>query len=190
MFNKIFYSLHNIVKVLKKGEIIAYPTEAVFGLGCDPDNEQAIHKLFLLKRRSWKKGLILIASSYEQLIPYVDYQRLTIEQKNRIFSVKNKPITWVLPAKKNISKYLIGTFDSIAVRIIHLQLIKDLCFLYGKPLISTSANLHGEPPCRTTEEVISRFNNKKVFILDGLVGGYQNPSEIRDIIKGCLYRKY
>ncbi|WP_348666391.1 Sua5/YciO/YrdC/YwlC family protein [Arsenophonus symbiont of Ornithomya chloropus] len=188
MFNKIFFSFHNIIVALKKGEIIAYPTEAVFGLGCDPDNEQAIHKLFLLKKRSWKKGLILIASSYEQLIPYIDDKKLTIVQKKIIVSMQKKPITWVLPAKKNISKWLIGTFDSIAVRITNFPLIKDLCCVYGKPLISTSANLHGEPPCRTTEEVISQFNDK-VFILDGVVGGYKNPSEIRDIIKGCLYRK-
>ncbi|WMY96113.1 MAG: Sua5/YciO/YrdC/YwlC family protein [Arsenophonus sp.] len=188
MFNKTFFSFHNIIMALKKGEIIAYPTEAVFGLGCDPDNEEAIHKLFLLKQRSWKKGFILIASSYEQLIPYIDDQKLTMKQKKIIFSMKKKPITWVLPAKKNISKWLTGTFNSIAVRIINFQLIKDLCFFYGKPLISTSANLHGEPPCKTKEEVILKFNDQ-VFILDGVVGGHKNPSEIRDIITGCLYRK-
>ncbi|WMY95880.1 MAG: Sua5/YciO/YrdC/YwlC family protein [Arsenophonus sp.] len=188
MFNKILFSFHNIIMALKKGEIIAYPTEAVFGLGCDPDNEEAIHKLFLLKQRPWKKGFILIASSYKQLIPYIDDQKLTIKQKKIIFSMNKKPITWVLPAKKNISKLLTGTFNSIAVRIINFQLIKDLCFLYGKPLISTSANLHGELPCRTKEEVMLKFNDQ-VFILDGIVGGYENPSEIRDIITGCVYRK-
>ncbi|HGJ5860743.1 Sua5/YciO/YrdC/YwlC family protein [Arsenophonus nasoniae] len=188
MFDEIPPSFRNIIAALNEGKIIAYPTEAVFGLGCDPDNEKTVRQLLLLKQRSWKKGLILIAGDYEQLIPYIDDNKLTNLQKEMMLSTGSKSITWVVPARKNTPKWLTGKFDSIAVRITNFELIKKLCFLYGKPLISTSANLNGLSPCRTKEEVIAQFNGQ-VSVLDGSVGGRKNPSEIRDIITGHLYRK-
>lgn len=188
MFDEISPSLRNIIVALNEGKIIAYPTEAVFGLGCDPDNEKVVRQLLLLKQRSWKKGLILIAGNYEQLIPYIDDNKLTNLQKEMMLSTGAKSITWVVPARKDTPKWLTGKFDSLAVRITNFELIKKLCFLYGKPLISTSANLNGLSPCRTKEEVIAQFNGH-VSVLEGSVGGRKNPSEIRDIITGHLYRK-
>lgn len=188
MFDTIPHSFKKIILALHHGKIIAYPTESVFGLGCDPEYEKSVYKLLALKQRSWEKGLILIAGSYEQLTPYVDVNKLTNWQKNIILSVKSKSITWVVPARKNAPKWLTGKFNSIAIRITNFELVKKLCFLYGKPLISTSANLHGLLPCRTTEEVIAQFNNQ-VSILEGCVAGCDNPSEIRDIITDRLYRK-
>lgn len=188
MFDEISLSLRNIIVALNEGKIIAYPTEAVFGLGCDPDNEKTVRQLLLLKQRSWEKGLILIAGDYKQLTPYIDDKKLTNLQKERMLSTEAEAITWVVPAKKDIPKWLTGKFDSLAVRITNFELIKTLCFLYGKPLISTSANLNGLPPCRTKEEVVGQFNGQ-VSVLDGFVGGRKNPSEIRDIITGHLYRK-
>ncbi|MFV9998127.1 MAG: Sua5/YciO/YrdC/YwlC family protein [Arsenophonus endosymbiont of Dermacentor nuttalli] len=188
MLDEISPSFRNIIGALNEGKIIAYPTEAVFGLGCDPDNEKAVRQLLFLKQRSWEKGLILIAGDYEQLTPYIDENKLTNSQKEMMFSTGSVPITWVVSARKNIPKWLTGKFDSLAVRITNFELIKKLCFLYGKPLISTSANLHGLSPCRTKEEVIAQFDGQ-VSILAGSVGGYKNPSEIRDILTGRLYRK-
>ena len=188
MFDETPPSFRNIIAALNEGKIIAYPTEAVFGLGCDPDNAKTVRQLLLLKQRSWKKGLILITGDYEQLIPYIDDNKLTNLQKEMMLSTGSKSITWVVPARKNTPKWLTGKFDSIAVRITNFELIKKLCFLYGKPLISTSANLNGLSPCRTKEEVVAQFNGQ-VSVLDGSVGGRKNPSEIRDIITGHLYRK-
>ncbi|MDT9587624.1 MAG: Sua5/YciO/YrdC/YwlC family protein [Candidatus Arsenophonus melophagi] len=188
MANKISLALQKIIAGLNNGKIIAYPTEAIFGLGCDPDNEQVVRQLFLLKQRSWEQGLILIAGSYEQLIPYIDNNKLTRAQKNMILAKRAQAITWVVPARKNVPKWLTGKFNSLAVRITNFELIKKLCFLYGKPLISTSANVHGLSPCRTKEEVIAQLNGH-ILILEGSTGGGKHPSEIRDIITGNLYRK-
>ncbi|WGO83362.1 Sua5/YciO/YrdC/YwlC family protein [Arsenophonus apicola] len=188
MFDEISPSFRNIIVALNEGKIIAYPTEAVFGLGCDPDNEKVVRQLLLLKQRSWEKGLILIAGNYKQLTPYIDDNKLTNLQKEMMLSTEDKSITWVVPARKDTPKWLTGKFDSLAVRITNFELIKKLCFLYGKPLISTSANLNGLSPCRTKEEVVAQFNGH-VFVLEGSVGGRKNPSEIRDIITGHLYRK-
>ncbi|MGP1959020.1 MAG: Sua5/YciO/YrdC/YwlC family protein [Arsenophonus sp. NC-CH8-MAG3] len=188
MINEISISFRKIILALNKGKIIAYPTEAIFGLGCDPNNDKVVRKLLSLKQRSWKKGLILIAGDYKQLIPYIDDNKLTNLQKEMMLSIGSEAITWVVPARKNIPKLLTGKFNSLAVRITNFELIKKLCFLYGKPLISTSANLNGLSPCRTKDEVIAQFNGK-VSVLDGSVGGRNNPSEIRDIMTDYLYRK-
>lgn len=188
MTNESTPAIENIIVSLQKGEVIAYPTEAVFGLGCDPDSEIAVNKLLELKQRPWEKGLILIADNYEQLKNYIDDEQLSEEQKQAMFITWPGPVTWVIPAKSTTPKWLTGRFDTIAVRVTNHELVKRLCRHYGKPLVSTSANLSGLEPCRTTEEVIAQFNGS-VPVLDGIVGGRQNPSEIRDAKTGQLYRK-
>lgn len=177
-----------IVAALRDNKVIAYPTEAVFGLGCDPDSEQAVMTLLELKQRPIEKGLILIADNYEQLKPYIDDSVLTQTQRERMFASWPGPITWVIPAKTSTPKWLTGHFSSLAVRVTNHPIVKALCLTYGKPLVSTSANLSGLPPCRTVEEVNNQFKYN-IPVLEGLVGGRQNPSEIRDALTGELYRQ-
>ncbi|RLR59886.1 L-threonylcarbamoyladenylate synthase type 1 TsaC [Pseudomonas aeruginosa] len=177
-----------IVEALQNNKVIAYPTEAVFGVGCDPDSEEAVMALLTLKQRSIDKGLILIADNYEQLKPYIDDSALTSEQRERMFSSWPGPVTWVIPAKVTTPKWLTGKFSSLAVRVTDHEIVKKLCRIYGKPLVSTSANLSGLPPCRTVEEVQEQFQDS-IPIVQGLVGGRKNPSEIRDVLTGELYRQ-
>ncbi len=165
---------------LQSGEVIAYPTEGVFGVGCDPDNPEAIEKLLQLKQRPVEKGLILIAASYEQLLPYIDESQLTEEQLQQIKATWPGPVTWVVPASDKVSQWVSGQFDSIAVRVTDHPLVQQLCNAYGKPLTSTSANLTGQPSCMTTEEVEQQLGDKLVAILRGATGGRNKPSEIRD----------
>lgn len=177
-----------IITALKEEKVIAYPTEAVFGLGCDPDSEKAVNRLLLLKNRPWEKGLILIADSYERLNPYIDDNQLDNEQKKTIFSFWPGPVTWVIPAKTTTPKWLTGHFSTLAVRVTDHPLVRQLCLIYGKPLVSTSANLTGLEPCRSAEDVRQQFGNN-FPVLEGTVGGRQNPSEIRDALTGKLYRQ-
>ena len=177
-----------IITLLQQENVIAYPTEAVFGLGCDPDSEKAVNKLLELKQRPWEKGLILIADNYEQLKDYVDDSQLSHEQMDVMLASWPGPVTWVIPAKITTPKWLTGQFDTLAVRVTDHELVKAVCKKYGKPIVSTSANLSGLEPCRTTNEVIEQFQGS-IPVLDGLVGGRQNPSEIRDAKTGQLYRK-
>lgn len=188
MSNESTPAIESIIVSLKQEKVIAYPTEAVFGLGCDPDSETAVHQLLDLKQRPWEKGLILIADNYEQLKDYIDDEQLTETQKQAMFATWPGPVTWVIPAKATTPKWLTGRFDTLAVRVTDHELVKKLCRQYGKPLVSTSANLSGFEPCRTTEEVVAQFKGR-VPVLDGNVGGRQNPSEIRDAKTGQLYRK-
>lgn len=181
-------NLHFIIDQLCAQQVIAYPTEAVFGLGCDPDSQLAVESLLKLKNRSWEKGLILVAANYQQLLPYIDDARLTTSQKQHIFSFWPGPVTWVIPARNTTPKWLTGRFDSIAVRVSeHLQ-VRSLCQAFSKPLVSTSANLSGLEPCRTEQDVRQQFGD--IFpVLSGLVGGRDSPSEIRDALTGRLFRQ-
>lgn len=180
--------LAEVLRALQQEEVIAYPTEAVFGLGCDPDSEKAVNALLALKQRPWQKGLILIAASYEQLIPYVDDSALSDLQRETIFSCWPGPVTWVIPARTDTPHWLTGDFDSLAVRVSDHPLVQQLCLQYGKPVVSTSANLSGLEPCRTEEEVRIQFGPSLPVLL-GKVGGRLNPSEIRDALTGKQFRQ-
>ncbi|URJ25294.1 Sua5/YciO/YrdC/YwlC family protein [Candidatus Blochmannia ocreatus (nom. nud.)] len=182
-------NIQQLITKLKQGKTIIYPTESVFGLGCDPDCKIAIYNLLKIKKRSWKKGLILIAADYTQLIRYIDDSNLSKIQKERAFSTWPGPITWVFPARiNNCSHWLTGKFSSLAIRITCFEPIKHLCLEFGKPLVSTSANLSGYPPAKTLKEVYKQFGYK-IPIMHKNVLGRPNPSEIRDVITGKLIRK-
>lgn len=180
--------LADVLRALRQEEVIAYPTEAVFGLGCDPDSEKAVNALLALKQRPWQKGLILIAANYEQLKPYVDDSALSDSQRETIFSCWPGAVTWVIPAHTETPRWLTGSFDSLAVRVSDHPLVQQLCLQYGKPLVSTSANLSGHEPCRTDEEVRIQFG-PSLPVLPGKVGGRLNPSEIRDALTGKQFRQ-
>lgn len=174
--------------LLNNEQVIAYPTEAVFGLGCDPDSERAVQLLLDLKQRPWDKGLILIAANYEQLQSYIDDTQLSDKQQSQILEGWPGPITWVMPALKSTPRWLTGQFSSLAVRVSAYSLVRQLCLAYGKPLVSTSANLSGQPAARTTDEVFSQFG-KGFPTINAPVGGRLNPSEIRDAMTGQLIRQ-
>ena len=165
------------IDVLNEERVIAYPTEAVFGVGCDPDSETAVMRLLELKQRPVDKGLILIAANYEQLKPYIDDTMLTDVQRETIFSRWPGPVTFVFPAPATTPRWLTGRFDSLAVRVTDHPLVVALCQAYGKPLGSTSANL-------------SRAQFGAAFpVVPGETGGRLNPSEIRDALTGELFRQ-
>lgn len=181
-------ALSDVLRALQQEEVIAYPTEAVFGLGCDPDSEKAVNALLALKQRPWQKGLILIAANYEQLKPYIDDSMLNTAQQEMLFSCWPGPVTWVIPARAKTPRWLTGSFSSLAVRVSDHPLVQQLCSQYGKPLVSTSANLSGHEPCRTETEVRMQFG-PFLPVLSGEVGGRLNPSEIRDALTGKQFRQ-
>jgi len=177
------------IAALQQGGVIAYPTEGVFGVGCDPDNLKAIDTLLRVKQRPVEKGLILIAANYEQILPYIDEHRLTADQIGRVKASWPGPVTWIMPASQRVSSWVRGQFDSIAVRVSDHDLVRKLCLVFGKPITSTSANLSGQPSCMTTEEVQCQFGNKLAAVLAGQTGGRDKPSEIRDARTLAILRK-
>ncbi|CAH0541900.1 L-threonylcarbamoyladenylate synthase [Vibrio marisflavi] len=181
--------LQQAVQALQQGKVIAYPTEGVFGVGCDPDNSQAIEQLLAIKQRPVEKGLILIAGNFEQLVPYIDLTQLKAEQLEKAMNTWPGPVTWIMPASEKVTQWVSGEFSTIAVRVTDHPLVQALTNAFGKPITSTSANLSGLPPCKTTEEVMDQLGEQPLVVLAGKTGGRENPSEIRDIKNSKVLRQ-
>ncbi|MEM5551904.1 threonylcarbamoyl-AMP synthase [Pseudoalteromonas sp. NEC-BIFX-2020_002] len=173
---------------LQQGGVIVYPTEAVYGLGCDPDDQHAVEKLLAIKQRPVEKGLILIADNYGQLLKYVDDAKIPMDKRADIFSSWPGAITWVMPAAKNTPKWLTGQFDTIAVRVTNHPTVKRLCQELGKPLVSTSANLSGQDTVTSIEMAKSEFDQQVAFYVDEPLGGRTQPSTIKDVMTGKIFR--
>ena len=176
-------------EVFNQGGIIAYPTEAVFGLGCDPDNDEAVKNLLLLKQRNVDKGLILLAASYSQLLPYLDDDAISQDQRFSILARWPDALTQVLPANNNISPLLCGVFDSIAVRITNHPDVVALCKLTNKAIVSTSANLAGQPPATTWQQVEHQLGDKVDCIIKTDTLGFLKPTSIINGLTGDIIRK-
>lgn len=184
----ILTSLTDAVQQLRTGQVIAYATEAVFGLGCDPDNEQAVLRLLEIKQRPMEKGLILVAANWLQLQPYLDTTRIPATNLANALASWPGPFTWVMPAARHTPHWLRGQFDSLAVRVSAHPQVQALCQAFDKPIVSTSANLTGAPPCRNAHEVEQQLKDLVPCILAGTVSGATNPSQIRDVITGNTLR--
>ena len=180
--------MNTAIETYQKGGIIAYPTEAVFGLGCDPDNIEAIEKLLLLKKRSAEKGLILLAANYFQLLPYIDENKIPEDKRFAMLSRWPDGITQVVPKNKHCHTLLTGKFDTIAVRITSQPDVVALCNSVNKPIVSTSANLSGETPAQAWQALSSQLVDRIDFIIKGQTLGYTQPSTIIDALTGEQFR--
>lgn len=172
-------------QAIHTGGIIAYPTESVYGLGCDPNDSETVARLLILKRRPSGKGMILIASCLEQLEPYI---QLTTNLLKKIKPTWPGPVTWIVPALPNIPPYLARKDNTIAVRVTKHPVAAALCTVMGHALVSTSANISGHLPARTPLQVRNIFHNEIDTIIHGATGNKKNPTEIRDAKTGKIIR--
>lgn len=179
-------NLAQAVAKIREGEVIAYPTEAVFGLGCDPFNENAVTKLLNLKQRPVDKGLILIAAQWQQFEKLT--QAIPDDCLQRVFDSWPGPHTWVFPASRFAPQWITGQHATIALRVTAHPLVQELCALWDGPLVSTSANLAGETALLTAEDVQQRFPKGLAGVLSGEVSKAGNPTEIRDAISNRILR--
>jgi len=180
------WHIREAVRRLGASGVIAYPTETVFGLGCDPFNPMAVMRLLALKQRNIEQGLILIASDFAQLEPLL--MPLSAAVRNRILETWPGPVTWTLPCLPKTPVWLRGSHKSLAVRLTSHPLARSLCGSWNGPLVSTSANRHGKPPATSALGVRLAFDAELDYILHGKVTGTGKPSEIRDGITGRVLR--
>ncbi len=180
------FQLRRAVDVLRRGGVIAYPTEGVWGLGCDPDNPLAVQRLLDLKRRDPRKGLILIAADIAQLDPVLD--RLTPEQRTRLAASWPAPLTWVVPVGPHVPALVSGGRTTLALRVSAHPTVAALCRAWGGPLVSTSANPSGRPAPTTVLKVRRYFGDALDFLLPGEVGGLRGPTPIRELLTGHAVR--
>jgi len=179
MRKKSLFKIRQAVQRLNQGQVIAYPTEAVYGLGCNPLDEEAVTNLLVLKQRPVEKGLILIAASPTQLEPFLV---LNTEILSRIEKTWPGAITWVIPAQPWVPKWLTGDHHSLAVRVTAHPVAKQLCQDYQGALVSTSANMGTRPPATKAWMVRQIFSAKNVYIVSGEVGGAGQVSPIFDAL--------
>ncbi len=179
--------LKRAIKVLQQGGVIAYPTEHCYGLGCDPDNQHAVRKLLSIKQRSRRQGVLLIAASIPQVSKYAMLDKVPFETEIR--SSWPGPFTWLLPARSTVSKWVKGDHPLVAVRVTQHAIAAQLCRVYGKALVSTSANRHKRPALLSAIEVNAAMGQQIDYILPGPVGGDSKPSQIRNGISGQLLRQ-
>jgi L-threonylcarbamoyladenylate synthase len=184
--NSVLLDTSGAVEQLHKGKIIAYPTEAVYGLGCDPHNESAVRALLNLKARSESAGFVLIASDFAQLLPWV--AELSPDLINKAMQSWPGPVTWLFPRAAYVPDFVAGDHKTIAVRITAHEPSRALCEAFGSALISSSANTQAGAPARSVPEVEDYFGNQLGGILAGPLGAATQPSEIRDLLTGNIIR--
>ena len=178
--------LRQAAQVVHAGGVIAYPTEAVWGLGCDPANEVAVQRILDLKQRPRSKGLILIAATMEQLQPLLD--GLSRDQLIRLEQSWPGPVTWLIPHRDRIGDWVTGEHVTVAVRVSAHPVVQQLCLAVGGPLVSTSANPAGLPEAREISELQDYFGSDLDDIVPGRLGGADRPSTIRDLLTGEIIR--
>lgn len=180
------YQIRTANQVLCEGGVIAYPTEAVFGLGCDPMNSDAIKQLLHVKNRAMEKGLILIAAEFYQLEPFID--PLPTPLLNKVMETWPGPVNWLLPANPKAPRYLRGKHPLQAVRISNHPTVRALCQKFGGAIVSTSANLSKRPPARTSIQAKRQLMHKIDYVLHGHVGKLRQPCEIRNGLNDHIVR--
>ncbi len=179
-------ALRRAARVVRSGGVIAYPTEAVYGLGCDPSAAEAVRRILRIKGRSSRAGLILIADSAARLRGWI---APTAAERRRMTSRTARPVTWVVTAGPRAHRLLTGGRNTIAVRVTAHPLAAALCRAAAVPLVSTSANRHGRPPARDALAVRRRLGPQIDFVLGGATGGRARASEIRDARSGTVLRR-
>lgn len=170
-------SLRQTAEIIRGGGVVAYPTEACFGLGCDPRNSAAIARILRMKHRARAQGLLLLADRRTRFAGYVNSWG---EHRAEIFASWPGPYTWLLPAGARASRWVRGDHRTIGVRVTAHRAAAALSRLCGLPIVSTSANRSGRKMLRTARAVLQEFGAEIDGVMDARIGHRVAPSVIRD----------
>lgn len=182
-------SIQEAAAAVRRGGVIAYPTEAVWGLGCDPFRETAVMRLLAIKQREVGKGLILVAGSLEQLDGLLDWSRLDRAQYEQVLGSWPGPSTWIVPASSRVPRWITGDHDGVAVRVSAHPVVVALAAASVGTLVSTSANLSGQAPALLRGQLAPALLKVIDGVTTGETGGRSAPSTIRDALSGSILRQ-
>lgn len=174
--------------VLRAGGIVAHPTEAVWGLACDPLQEAAVMRLLALKQREVSKGLILAAGSIGQLAAFIDWDALPQARREEVTASWPGPHTWIVPATAAVPAWIRGRHGGVATRVSAHPTLAALCNAFDGALVSTSANRAGDPPPRLFQDLDPAIGAGIDAVLEGTTGGLERPTAIRDALSGAVLR--
>ena len=175
------------IKAANLGSIFAYPTEAVFGLGCNINNKNSIIKILTIKKRDASKGLVVISDSFEKISDLIDskYHKM-IDASDMNTEV---PTTWLCPASDKALNVITGNTGKIALRITKHPVAYNLCRALNFPIVSTSANLAGKKPLTNVKEVVASFKGDIDYVIEGEVNITKSPSRIVDLLSKKVLRE-
>lgn len=172
--------------LLRAGGVLAYPTEGVYGLGCDPDNRKAFDRIFALKRRPPEQGVLLIAADLIQVEPWLgDVPEVALQRARAAWPGAH---TFIFPRSPRVPDWVAGGHAGIALRVTAHAPSAALCRAFGGPIVSTSANRHGEPPACSAADIRAIFGEEPDGVLDAPLGGLARPTPITDAVSGAIIR--
>ncbi|MGN6788073.1 MAG: L-threonylcarbamoyladenylate synthase [Rhodanobacteraceae bacterium] len=172
--------------LLREGGVLAYPTEGVYGLGCDPDNRAAFERIFALKRRPPEQGVLLIAADFGQVRDWIEAVPETAFE--RVRAAWPGAHTFIFPRSPRVPEWVAGGHAGIALRVTAHAPSAALCRAFGGPIVSTSANRHGESPARSAADIRAIFGDEPDGVLDAPLGGLDRPTPITDAVTGAIIR--
>ncbi|MDR1762619.1 MAG: threonylcarbamoyl-AMP synthase [Dysgonamonadaceae bacterium] len=149
--------------VLRKGGVIVYPTDTIWGIGCDATNEAAVQKVYEIKRRSDTKSMLVLLDSADKIGVYVDE---VPEIAEKLVEVAEKPLTIIYSGARNLAANLVAEDGSIGIRITREAFSQRLCRKFGRPVVSTSANFSGEPSPQNFSEINSEILRLSDYTVD------------------------
>ncbi len=154
--------IESCLTVLKNGGLILYPTDTVWGIGCDATNEKAVEKIYALKNRNVEKSMIILLANEKDIMLYVDHTNLTVFDYIKGI---NKPATVIYNGAKNLAKNLVNGDGSIGIRLVKDNFCRQLLKKFGKPLVSTSSNISGYPPPLIFNDIDIKIKNGVDYIV-------------------------
>ncbi len=182
----IKFRIQRAAQILSEGGLVAYPTEAVWGLGCDLWDELAVERLLTLKQRSPAKGLILVAGAISQFDWLL--ADLSAAQQSRLRLSWPGPTSWLVPHRQLVPQWISGEHETVALRVSDHPVIVELCHAFGGPIVSTSANISGHRPAMEPYQVRQIFGAELDYLVPGRLGGRPRPSMIKDLVSDNVVR--
>jgi L-threonylcarbamoyladenylate synthase len=155
--------MNKVVQKLINGNAILYPTDTVWGLGCDATDETAVNKIYSIKNRAESKSLIILVNSIEMLQQYVEE---VPKEALEILKNSKRPTTIVYPNPKGLAKNVIAEDNTVAIRIVQHEFCESLIQELGKPIVSTSANISGEPTPKSFGEISQAILDSVDYVVD------------------------
>ena len=178
------FQILKAARLIKNEGVIAYPTESVFGLGCNPLSEQAVFRILQLKHRHVDKGLIIIAANLDQLKPYIDIT----ENEEETINAEKHPMTWLVNKSELTPHWISGKHSKVAIRVSQHPVVSDLCNQLKQPIVSTSANPARLKPAETAMQARHYFSNHVDMYLNAKTGELNSPTPITDLQSGKQIR--
>ncbi len=179
--------IKKIIDILQNGGVILYPTDTVWGIGCDATNENAVKRIFEIKKRVDTKAMLVLVDNAARIQSYVEE---VPDMAWDLIELSEKPLTIIYPDAKNLAKNLVADDNTIGIRVTNEEFSKSLCAQFRRPIVSTSSNISGEPTPANFSEISDEIKNAVDYVVEYRQNDLSKPkpSSIIKLGKGNLIK--